>query len=170
MRCRGREWAFDSAYPLFNYLGRAEALISAYKFGGRLSLAPFFCTLLAQALTERWPGWPLVPVPPRPGKIRRQGWDQVELLARGLERRGFTVLRLLERRPSLEQKKLGLEARFENARCAYGLRRGLSLSPAGLSLVLLDDVFTTGATAEACALALKNAGASHVGFISIAAD
>jgi len=170
MRCRGREWSFDSAYPLFSYLGRAEALISAYKFGGRLSLAPCFCGLFAAVLNERWPGWPLVPVPPRPGKIRRKGWDQVELIARGLERRGFQVLRVLERRPSLEQKKLGLEARFENAACAYALKEKKQPPLSGLSLVLIDDVFTTGATAEACARALKAAGAAHVCFVSIAAD
>jgi ComF family protein len=171
MRCRGASWAFDSALPLFNYSGLPEALVGAYKFGGRLSLAPFIAGLMEEALRERWPGWALVPVPPRRDKIRKRGWDQVETIVRRLESRGFRAERLLERRPSEEQKHLGLEDRFANARSAYGLaKRGPRVGKVPARLVLVDDVFTTGATADACARALKNGGAEKVAVLAIAAD
>jgi len=171
MRCRGAAWAFDSALPLFNYSGLPEALVGAYKFSGRLSLAPFIVGLMEEALAERWPGWTLVPVPPRRDKIRKRGWDQVETIVRRLEARGFRAVRLLERRPSEEQKRLGLEDRFANARSAYGLaKRASRIREVPAHIVLVDDVFTTGATADACARALKNGGAERVAVLAIAAD
>jgi ComF family protein len=170
MRCRASSWSFDAALPLFNYSGPAEALVSVYKFGGRLSLAPFIADLMEEALVERWPGWPLVPVPPRRNKIRKRGWDQVETILRRLELRGFRAERLLERRASREQKRLGLEDRFANARSAYGLAPRAPGAAMPSRLVLLDDVFTTGATADACARALKEGGALEVAVLAIAAD
>jgi ComF family protein len=167
MRCRGRDWAFDSAYPLYSYSGPVRELISAYKKDGRRSLAPFLAGLLAEAIDARWPERTIVPVPPRPGKIRRRGWDQVEELARQLELRGLTVSRALERLPSEEQKSLGRSGRGENARKAYALKRRASPPPRPL---LLDDVVTTCATIDACARALKEGGAVSVVALILAAD
>lgn len=170
MRCRGRSWSFDSCLPLFGYSGLPERLVGAYKFGGRLSLAPFIAGLMAEALSERWPGWTLVPVPPRRDKMRKRGWDQVEAIVRRLEARGFRAERLLERRPSAEQKSLGLEARFANAATAYALKAGAGRGGLPARAVLVDDVFTTGATAEACARALKEGGVLELAVLAIAAD
>jgi ComF family protein len=167
MRCRGVERAFDSAYPLFSYEGELRTLISAYKKGRRRSLAPFFAELLGNSLEERWPGRPIVPVPPRRGKARTRGWDQVEEIARLLEARGFQVERVLERGRSVEQKSLGRGGRGSNALKAYSLRRG-AVPPE--RPVLLDDVTTTCATIEACAHALKEGGALRVDALLIAAD
>lgn len=167
MRCRERTWPFDAALSLFSYRDEAAALIGAYKFRSRFSLASYLAQACAARLEGTWPGLPLVPVPFRRKKIRDKGWDQVEALARGLEARGFEVRRLLERLPSGEQKRLGLEARLDNARKAYRLKPGETVPSA---LVLVDDVFTTGATAAACAEALKEGGAATVYFLSLASD
>jgi competence protein ComFC len=167
MRCRSVKRAFDSAYPLFSYSGAMRELISAYKKEKRRSLAPFFAALLEDAIRERWPGRVIVPVPPRPGKIRTQGWDQVEEIVSLLESRGLAVARLLARSSSGEQKKLGRGERGENARKAYGLKPGAS-APA--ELLLLDDVVTTCATLDSCARALREGGASRIDAIVIAAD
>lgn len=167
MDCRRGPRVFDVGYPLFDYRGVAGELISAYKFGGRRSLAAYFAGRLEAPLRARWEGWPLVPVPPRPAALRERGWDQVELLARRLEARGFELRRLLFRAPSLEQKSLDREGRRRNAQRAYGLRAGLAVPP---RLVLLDDVVTTGATAEACSRALREGGAREIAFVALAAD
>lgn len=166
MRCRGRAWSFDLARPLYPYRGAAAALISAYKFQGRRSLADYFVDDLASEI-RAFPGACIVPVPYRRKKIVERGWDQVEELVRRLESRGFPARRVLERLPSGEQKKLGLEERFANARTAYRLRPG---SAAPEAAILLDDVFTTGATADACATALRDGGSRFVVFLALAAD
>jgi predicted amidophosphoribosyltransferase len=167
MRCRGVIRALDSAYPLFSYSGMAREIMSAYKKGLRRSLAPFFAELFAAAIDESWPDRTIVPVPPRPGKARELGWEQVEEIAGLLERRGYPVERPLVRGLSREQKSLGKKDRAFNAKKAYALRVGAS-SP--LLPLLIDDVVTTCATLDACALALKAGGASGVAALVFAAD
>lgn len=167
MRCRSRDWAFDRALPLFSYHGAFKTLLSAYKFGERRSLAYFFADLAEESLRSLWPGRPVVPVPPRPGKTREKGWDQVEAIVRILELRGFEILRILERQSSTQQKRLGLAERRQNASGAYGVVRGAS---APSELVLFDDVITTCATAESCAAALRAMGAASVSVLALAAD
>ena len=153
--------------PLFDFHGPAGLLLAAYKFAGRRCLAPWFSGRLAAAIGERWPDGVLVPVPPRSAVFAERGWDHVELLARLLQADGFAVVRPLMRAHSLQQKSLGLEARKINASRAYHLKPGASVPK---SAVLLDDVFTTGATADACARILKEAGTRQVFFAALAAD
>jgi ComF family protein len=157
MGCREREdWNCDSVSLLYPYTGKYIKLLGAYKFGRNLALGNF----LAQRLEERVRGFPdfeLVPVPPRPGKIRRSGWDQVEYLARRLEKSGLPVRRCLRRLVSRTQKKLGRRERLENL-----AGRFIATAPAPRQALIIDDVMTTGATLEACAAALKGAGAERV--------
>jgi predicted amidophosphoribosyltransferase len=136
----------------------------------RFSLAKLFTPLLAETISARWAGWSIVPVPPRAEKLRSREWDQVEELVRGLERMGFQILRLLWRRPSREQKSLDKADRGCNARQAYTLKAEKATQVKGRSLLLIDDVCTTGATLEACAEQLLSAGAIHVAAIVIATD
>jgi predicted amidophosphoribosyltransferase len=166
MRCRGRVWAFDSAFPLFSYAGAARELITAYKKRRRRSLAPLFAELFAPAIRERWPDRVLVPVPPRPD--RAGAWDQVGEIAKLLEKRGFPVERPLERRRgTTQQKRLGRAARGDNAAKSYALKAGASAPTRPL---LLDDVVTTCSTLDACALALRGGGALSVLALVFAAD
>jgi predicted amidophosphoribosyltransferase len=167
MRCRERCWSFDEALPLFPYEGPMGRVLAEYKARGRRSLAPFLAELCLRALEERWPGRAVVPVPPRPGKLRAKGWDQVEAVARLLELRGLTLSRSLRRLAASQQKRLGREARAANARAGYSLIPGAAVPR---SLVILDDVVTTCATAEACAAALRAAGATEIAFLALACD
>ncbi|MDR1024441.1 MAG: ComF family protein, partial [Treponema sp.] len=95
--------------------------------------------------------------PPRPGKIRRSGWDQVEYLARRLEKEDLPVRRCLKRLPSKTQKKLGRQDRLQNLEGRF-----ISTAAPPRRALLIDDVMTTGATLEACAAALKKAGSELV--------
>ncbi|MDR3193368.1 MAG: double zinc ribbon domain-containing protein [Treponema sp.] len=156
---------------VYPYSGKYRDLLGEYKFGRNTALGFFLAERLKEArarllaadsgLTmggQEAQGFPpLVPVPPRPGKLRKTGWDQVEYLARLLRREGLPVYRCLKRLPSLSQKKLNREERLRNLRDRFVVTRR---TPA--TAILFDDVITTGATLEACAGALKSAGTSKV--------
>jgi ComF family protein len=150
---------------VYPYSGKYRKLLGEYKFGGNITLGRFLaerlkeaCTRLLAADSGGTMDTPLlVPIPPRPGKLRKTGWDQVEYLARILKREGLPVYRCLKRLPSFSQKKLNREERLRNLRDRFVLTR-----PAPGEAVLFDDVITTGATLEACAGALKNAGTGKV--------
>jgi predicted amidophosphoribosyltransferase len=84
-----------------------------------------------------------------------------------MERSGLPLARVLERGSSAQQKKLGRAERLDNAGSAFRMR---PRARAPREALLIDDVFTTGATAEACAHALKNAGADSVSVLVLAVD
>lgn len=169
LRCRERERPYGRVVSLWPYAGAARQLILAYKFGKRRSLDRFLADRLARALGREYPGRPVVPVPPRPGKLRKEGWDQVDRVARLLKRSyGIAVLRPLARSGGRQQKRLDADARYLNAASSYRLAKAgtrVSGSP-----VLLDDVLTTGATLSACAALLKSAGAEAVDALAFASD
>jgi ComF family protein len=164
-RCRTAGYAFASSIAVFAYRGIVRDLVIALKSGGRRRLALLFAPFLARLLAERRPGTAVVPVPSRPG---RSGSDPVELLARELERRhGVQVLRLLCRRAGAAQKSLSHTDRLRNLQGRIHVARGTH--PVG-ALVVIDDVFTTGATVDACARALIAAGAARVDAVTLAVD
>ncbi|MDR1636655.1 MAG: double zinc ribbon domain-containing protein [Treponema sp.] len=170
--CRGEgERLYERTAVVYPYSGKYRKLLGEYKFGRNTALGFFLAERLkeacaqllaadsdAAAIGQGAQNSPLlVPIPPRPGKLRKTGWDQVEYLARLLKREGLPVYRCLRRLPSLSQKKLNREERLRNLRDRFVLTR-----PAPGAAVLFDDVITTGATLEACAGALKNGGTEKV--------
>ena len=158
-RCRDAGYAFESNIALFPYSGAPKELIARFKFDGRSRYAALFAAWAAAALGGALDAIPVVPVPPRPG---RAAPDAVELVARRLEKdHGRDVQRLLERTGGAQQKSLDFAERRRNL---SGMLRLACRDGAAVPsrVILLDDVFTTGATLDACARVLRGAGCRSV--------
>ena len=115
------------------------------------------------------PGVELVPVPLHPRRRRERGFNQAELLAAALARGSGLALSpavLVRRKDTAAQAGLSSAARRRNVAGAFAVRQRTKVS--GRTLVLVDDVTTTGATAAACVRALKQAGAVEVRLVTVA--
>jgi len=171
VECRQEKATLFGIVPLFDFHGGAANLIHAYKNEERASLVHYFAYKIARL--EVFVGHApddffVVPVPPRPEKVRAGKLDQVGVLAEALVRFGFRYERLLVRRSgSSQQKLLDRAERLKNASSSYAL---LGEGKIQDRIVLLDDVCTTGATLEACAELLITAGAKVMGAVVLAAD
>jgi ComF family protein len=170
--CRLRDYPFTSNRSLFEYRGRVKELIHQYKFAGRRRVGLVMADQIAEVLSRDYRDCPIVPVPPRPSVKRERGWDQIEWICRFLERRyKREVLRYLSRSGGEPQKALSYEQRQINMARAKvefsGDARRLMQVP---GVVLLDDIFTTGATAGECTRVLREAGASRVYVLTYAQD
>ena len=163
--CRSGLRGFDAAYSFGAYEGVLRELIHLYKYGKVRTLARPLSGLLAQALPRDEAFDAAVPVPLYWRRRLQRGFNQAELLARGLSRRtGIPVVKALGRvRPTPTQAGLSNSARRQNVVKAFRAR-----SVTGQRILLIDDVMTTGATAASCALALKQAGARRVALLTVA--
>jgi ComF family protein len=113
----------------------------------------------------------LVPVPLHRLRLLQRRFNQSALLAKGLGRTAGVPVALtaLQRtRRTAAQVGLGHEARRANVAEAFSVKPGARKSLQGKNIVLIDDVITTGATANACAEALLKAGAARVDVLAIA--
>ena len=145
---------------------QVRAVVHAFKYAHQTYLAAYLGAWLGQA----WPSFKelhaaqvLVPVPLYPSKYKKRGYNQSALLARQLGR--LTGIAIDERslcrtRNTPSQTGFGRQARMENMKDAFVCRQPQAVK--GKVVLLIDDVAPTGATLEACAAALKQAGAKQV--------
>ena len=149
-----------------HYEGALRDIIHAYKYEGRRSLAPPLGRLMREAgaaLLEDADC--VVPVPLHPWRRLRRGFNQAADLARALDRP--VVYALWRARSTPPQMGLPARARRTNVRGAFMLSPWAP-SIEDLAIVLVDDVRTTGATLNACAKVLRNAGAREGRALTIA--
>ena len=164
--CCEMELHFVSARSAVMARGRVLEAIHHYKYDGQLWFEEFLAELFIRG-ARAWFGehraHALVPVPLFPVKERERGFNQAERLARRLGAVVNVPVRtdLLRRvQPTPSQTHLSRTQRADNMRSAFALRRDERFNSA--TLVLIDDVFTTGATTSACAKLLTKAGAARV--------
>jgi len=161
--CRERPPAFDRLLALWSYRPPLDAVVRGLKFGRLDYLGRHLATALAKGLAGRLPGFDrVVPVPLHWRRHLIRGYNQAERIARPLASLlevpcDFTLCR---RRATPPQSLLGKSDRLANLRKAFRVPRPERV--AGLRVLLVDDVATTGATLNAAASALRNAGAAAV--------
>jgi ComF family protein len=156
---RGR--IVDRARAVGAYDGSLRAIVHALKYEGRRSLARPLATFMRTRGADVLGGADcVVPVPLHPSRRRERGFNQAADLARHL---GLPTCNALARiRETRTQTDLPADARHRNVSGAFALAPRAAARVSERVIVLVDDVSTTGATLEACALVLKEAGAKEV--------
>jgi ComF family protein len=164
--CRGRSLGFDAAFALGPYEGAIRTLCLQLKHEQNAWLAPRLADLLFDARCDAFARLPadawIVPIPLHWWRYWQRGYNQAEALARGLARRlGLAVHGLLRRVvPTHQLTSMSAAQRRHIMRRVFRVRSNPHL--AGRTVILVDDVLTTGATCGAAARSLRNAGAARV--------
>ncbi len=165
--CRLGVNGFDQVYTFGAYDGALRKLIHIFKFEGVRTLQRPLGTLLAQVLPRETSFDAIVAMPLHWRRRWQRGFNQSELLAQEIGRRwGVPVVKAVQRKKAtVPQAGLTSAQRRTNVQGAFQAKKA---SLTGKHVLLIDDVLTTGATASACARALKRAGASKVTFLALA--
>ena len=170
--CARESQAVDRIRSPLLYQGLAREVVHSLKYRNLRSLAAPLGQLLAEYLVQQaLPGDVLVPVPLHPSRLRQRGYNQATLLARELgERSGLPVvddcLVRLTNAPAQARSSSATE-RQRNVKDAFACRDN---TLRGRQVLLIDDVCTTGATLNECALALKAKGAAVVSGLTLARE
>lgn len=147
------------------YNDASRRLVLSFKRGKRIALAPMMARLMAARMTSADADWLLVPVPLHRWRLWRRGFNQAALLASEIARiKGMRleVDALLRTRATPSLAGLGSKARARAMAGAIAVNPKRAERLRGASIMLVDDVLTSGATSHACVSALKRAGAKRV--------
>ncbi|MBE2192754.1 MAG: ComF family protein [Anaerolinea sp.] len=153
------------------YEGPIRSAIHTLKFRGMRRMADALSERLVKTLSRaNWHFNLILPVPLHPSRLQERGYNQSALLARAVARhmgrlRAYQPDALIKARVTSSQVGLNWRERQANVRDAFEAAPDLV---SGQAVVLLDDVYTTGATLHECASALRAAGAAHVWGLTVA--
>jgi ComF family protein len=185
----GRLQGFDKGYACAGYGACAQSVIFSLKYGGRSDIGDTLGEVLYDyMLTEYGPDELavrydiVVPVPVHADKLKKRGFNHAELMGRGFAKRAglrFDPGMLIRTRGTIPMKGLGPEERRANISGAFAVRSSRLPQTEGSSILLTDDIFTTGSTVDEIASVLKEPwtddsgnthdGASRVDFLAFAA-
>ncbi|MGC1963828.1 MAG: ComF family protein [Candidatus Sulfotelmatobacter sp.] len=176
--CRRIEPPFARAAAYGSYESGLRELIHLLKYGGVRPAANVLGRMLAEAIAMLEPEFPadsvaVIPVPLHRTKLRQRGFNQAELIARAamkIRQRGDRLhlcTEVLERkRETASQIGLTSHQRRENLRGAFAVAQPESVK--GREVLVVDDVYTTGATVSECARVLRRAGVTKVWVATVA--
>lgn len=168
--CQEGDPPFFIARAVGPYEGCYRQLIKQYKFMEKKHLAWSMARMMSQVVRDTREYWPLdivVPVPMSPEGLIRRGFNQSELLAKRIARClrvRFEPRVLVRVKDSAPQRELSREMREKNLMHAFAVEKPERVR--GKSVLLVDDVYTTGSTARECTRTLLDAGAKRVSVIA----
>lgn len=170
--CAAARPAFARARAVFVYDDASRAMVIGFKHGDRTESAPAFAAWMARAGADLLAEAELIaPVPLHWTRLFARRYNQAALLAAALGHlsgRAVVADLLVRRRRTPSQGRLGVTARRRNVAGAFAVKAGRAPLARGRRVLVIDDVLTTGATAEACARALTRAGAGAVDVLTLA--
>lgn len=171
--CQAEKPAFDCARAVMRYTDESKGPILALKHGDRLDLVPGFARWIARAGHELLGASDVVlSVPLHRTRLWSRRYNQSAELGRAVARfaeKPFLPRALVRTRSTPSQGEMpSARARRENVRGAFRTPGESIASIKGQSVLLIDDVLTTGATVDACSRALKRAGAAKVHVLALA--
>ena len=176
MRCRNEDYAFNTNHCFWDYEGTAKTVIGLYKFKGQRRIGRFLALVVYRYLRKKGlDNVLLVPAPCSPARLKKTGCNHMQAVCRALKgMHGIPLADVLRRRRGRQLKKLNrAERKAELGDKLYIKPRDALKFRAlaqGKHVILLDDVFTTGSTASACAGILKQNGSESVDIITFAID
>jgi len=167
--CSGRAFYPKENIAMAEYRGVMKKIMGQYKFSGARRLHRHFARMIELRIPPAYFKKDCISAVPLESKSQwRRGYNQSELIARSIaSRRGIPYLTLLKRRRGPNsQKSLGSRDRFFNVLDSFHVVNPEKIR--GKSVILMDDIFTTGATINECARVLMQAGADEVSSLTIA--
>jgi ComF family protein len=170
--CLTRRKYFTIARALGYYEGPLRETIHRWKYEEKSYLTNFFGEKLAEGFQRYWDFESfdlLIPVPLHPHRLRERGFNQALLLVKELNRRTqirYSKKLLQKKRLTTPQVHLSGGEREKGVRGSFHIQREEEVE--GKSILLVDDVYTTGATVNECAKVLLKAGAERVDVLTLA--
>jgi ComF family protein len=152
---------FDRTIAVFRYAHPVDAMLQRYKYQHRLHLAEPLADMIMEKLQEQSSPDLIIPMPLHPQRLKERGFNQSLEIARHLANRmqlPMEAAAVVRTKFSPPQASLPLKARVKNMKHAFACTRRFD----GLRIALVDDVMTTGASLNALAKAIKDAGAEQV--------
>lgn len=168
--CERRKHAYDMGRAVFVYDEYMSKSIYRFKYNGKREFARFYGNVMAEHLGDgirRWKPDAIIPVPVHKSKQRSRGYNQAELIARQISKRLNIPVKsdiVIRQNATTVQKNLSAKARQNNLKKAFKvIPNSVQLS----SVLIVDDIYTTGATVDALAQCLKDAGVGKVFFATL---
>jgi ComF family protein len=174
--CVRQKHHYERGFAIYVYEGKIKKSLLDFKFQGKQEYAEFYVEQLIRYTGDKLHKLSLdliLPVPLHPRKQRVRGFNQAELLAQGLAEylKIPVCCKLLQRtKYTVPQKKLDDKERLHNLEKAFAVNLEGTIYPEGLQgkkILLVDDIYTTGSTIEACTKTLLRAGCAKVFFITV---
>lgn len=173
--CMRHQRTFESGVALFNYNEAARSSMAAVKYKNKREYLDFYAAAADFRFcrtVSSWQAEALIPVPVHPSRRRKRGFNQAEEFAKRLGKLWKLPVEtglLVRRKKTAPQRELNPQERLKNLQQAFAIRQTAEIHRSGIPkrVILIDDIYTTGSTMEACTRALKKAGVKEVHFVVI---